>query len=203
MAVFRDGLSADPATKEALRYRDALYRGYERLSELPVSSRLALEICRTIKNEDIDIRRIPGTALRSSANGKIVYTPPAGEDVIRAKLSNWERFIHEATHIDPLVRMAIQHYQFEAIHPFSDGNGRTGRILNILFLIEQQLLDLPILYLSREILEERAIYYGMLRNVTAENSWEEWIIWLLNRVTISAMRSEEKVHKIRLLRVRP
>ena len=194
-----DEASADPATKEALRYRDALYRGYERLGELPVSTRLALEICRTIKNEEIDIRRIPGTALRSSQGGKVIYTPPVGENVIRAKLANWERFIHEATHIDPLVRMAIQHYQFEAIHPFSDGNGRTGRILNILFLIEKKLLDLPILYLSREILEDRSTYYDFLLEVTINGAWETWIVWLSKCVTISALRSEHKVYTIRVL----
>ena len=191
---------ADPATKEALRYRDALYSGYRKLGERPVSTRLAIEMCSIIKGYDAEIRRVPGTTLTNNATGEIIYTPPVGADLIAAKLANWERFIHEATDIDPLVRLAVQHYQFEAIHPFSDGNGRTGRILNILFLIEEELLTWPILYLSRELLETRSAYYRGLRLVTEGSEWTEWIIYVLNAIRVSAARAEIKIHRISILR---
>ncbi|MDX2289322.1 MAG: Fic family protein [Hyphomicrobiaceae bacterium] len=191
---------ADPATKEALRYRDALYRGYRGLSKLPVSTRLATETCSIIKGYDAEIRRVPGTTLTNAATGEVIYTPPVGAEIIAQKLANWERFIHEATDLDPLVRLAVQHYQFEAIHPFIDGNGRTGRILNILFLIEQKLLDLPILYLSREFLETRARYYSGLRAVTERAEWTDWVHYVLETVERSALRAEIKIHKLLVLR---
>ncbi len=190
---------ADPATKEALRYRDALYSGYRNLAKSPVSTRLAIQTCSVIKGYDAEIRRVPGTTLTNKATGEVIYTPPVGPDLIARKLANWERFIHEATDLDPLVRLAVQHYQFEAIHPFGDGNGRTGRILNILFLIEQELLSLPILYLSREILETRSDYYECLRAVTTEQDWESWIMYLLANIALSAVRSSLKVHSLSLL----
>lgn len=191
---------ADPATKEALRYRDALYSGYRRLSGLPVSKRLAIEMCSIIKGYDAEIRKVPGTTLTNKATGEVIYTPPVGADLIARKLANWEHFIHETTDLDPLVRLAIQHYQFEAIHPFVDGNGRTGRILNILFLIEQRLLRLPVLYLSREILETRSSYYKGLNAVTQRGEWESWILYVLEEIERSAVRSEETIHKVSLLR---
>jgi Fic family protein len=125
---------ADPATKEALRYRTALYAGFESLSKRPLSTATAVQICRTIKAVELDVRSVPGTQLANGSTGKIVYTPPEGEQLLRDLLANWERFLHEERDLDPLVRMAAGHYQFEAIHPFTDGNDRTGRVLNILFL---------------------------------------------------------------------
>ncbi len=125
----RQGL-ADPATKEALRYRAALRRGAELLQTRPLTTATAVEVCRTLLAVDLDVRRVPGTALLNDATGQVVYTPPEGESALRALLANWERFLHEAQDVDPLIRMAVGHYQFEAIHPFTDGNGRTGRILN-------------------------------------------------------------------------
>jgi Fic family protein len=116
---------ADSATKEALRYRTALYSGYQHLSERPLTTATAVEVCRTIKGIDLDIRKTPGTALINDATGEVIYTPPEGEALLREKLSDWEKFIHEAEEFDPLIRMAVMHYQFEAIHPFNDGNGRT------------------------------------------------------------------------------
>ncbi len=115
---------ADPATKEALRYRTALYRGFQSLRTRPLATATAVDICRTIKGVDLDIRRIPGTALANDATGEVIYTPPHGEALLRNLLANWERFLHETDDIDPLIRMAVAHYQFEAIHPFIDGNGR-------------------------------------------------------------------------------
>lgn len=192
---------ADPATKEALRYRDALYSGYRKLALQPVSTRLAVETCSIIKGYDAQIRRVPGTTLTNKATGEVIYTPPIGADLIAQKLANWERFIHDETTLDPLVKLAIQHYQFEAIHPFGDGNGRTGRILNILFLIEKGLLSLPILYLSREILETRGDYYQGLRDVTQHGEWENWITYILQSIRLSAARAQIKIEKITILNV--
>lgn len=189
----------DPATKEALRYRTALFEGFESLAERPICTATAVRICRTLKGADIDVRKTPGTTLKNDMTGEVIYTPPIGEDVLRSKLANWERFIHEATGLDPLVRLAIQHYQFEAIHPFSDGNGRTGRVLNILFLIEQKLLALPIIYLSREILKTRNDYYDGLLSVTRDQDWEGWISYVLELITWSAVHSSTRVWQLRAL----
>ncbi len=123
---------ADPMTKEALRYRIALYQGFTELTSRPLCVTTALEICSTIKSVQMDVHKVPGTSLTNQATGEVIYTPPAGETVIRDLLSNWEAFLHNQDDVDPLIKMAMAHYQFEAIHPFIDGNGRTGRVLNIL-----------------------------------------------------------------------
>jgi Fic family protein len=135
---------SDPATKEALRYSHALLEGFQSLAKYPLTTRTAEEVCSRIKGIEMQVRKIAGTALAKD-NGDVVYTPPEGEDRLRSLLVNWEKFLHSATDIDPLVRLAVGHYQFEAIHPFTDGNGRTGRVLNSLFLINEGLLSLPIL----------------------------------------------------------
>jgi Fic family protein len=192
---------ADPATKEALRYRTALRRGIDSLKKQPLVTATAVEVCRSLLGVDVDIRRIPGTTLLNEATGKVVYTPPEGEAVLRALLANWERFLHDATDLDPLIRMAVAHYQFEAIHPFTDGNGRTGRILNLLFLVEQDLLDLPILYLSRAIIRSKADYYRLLLAVTTRERWEEWILYVLRAVAETARWTTERIRAIeRLMR---
>lgn len=187
---------ADPATKEALRYRTALYKGYESLAKKPLTTATAVEVCRTIKGIEIDIRSVPGTALMSDATQQIIYTPPEGEAAIRDLLADWERFIHTQEDIDPLVRMAVMHYQFEAIHPFNDGNGRTGRVLNLLFLISENLLELPILYLSRYIIQHKQEYYRLLMKVTSESAWEEWILYMLEAVHITAEWTSAKIESI-------
>ena len=189
----------DPATKEALRYRTALHRGFKMLNRRPVSTTMAVEICRTIKGVDLDVRKTPGTALMNDATGQVIYTPPEGEDVLRSKLANWERYIHEAEDIDPLIRLAVMHYQFEAIHPFIDGNGRTGRVLNLLYLVDKGLLDIPVLYLSRHIIENRALYYRYLLEVTIQEAWETWILFILEAVRTTAEWTTAKIHSIREL----
>jgi Fic family protein len=131
---------ADSATKEALRYSQSLLEGFRTLSDHPLNTRTAEEVCSHIKGTTMPVRRVPGTALANDRTGKIIYTPPVGEDQLRDLLGNWERFLHESVELDPLVRMAVAHYQFEAIHPFTDGNGCTGRVLNRLFLIQEGLL---------------------------------------------------------------
>jgi len=190
---------ADPATREILRYRTALHNGFNNLKNRPLTVQTAITICRTIKNYDLDVRSIPGTTLENKATGEVIYTPPEGADLIRNKLSNWERFLHDETAIDPIVRMAVAHYQFEAIHPFPDGNGRTGRVLNILYLIDKQLLDLPILYLSQYINAHRDTYYKLLRGVTASAAWEPWVIFMLDAVENTAKWTTEKISAIEAL----
>jgi Fic family protein len=192
-----DPNAADAATKETLRYRTALLKGYEEIRKRPLTTRTATVVCRAIREIDTDIRRTPGTTLTNKATGKIVYTPPENEALLRDKMSNWERFLHEKENIEPIVRMAIGHYQFEAIHPFEDGNGRTGRILNILFLIEQGLLDQPILYLSRYINEHREDYYRLLLEVTITGAWEPWILYMLTAVEDTASWTRAKIRAIK------
>ena len=188
---------ADPATKEALRYRTALYQGYQSLKDRPLCTATAVEVCTTIKGIDMDIRRVPGTALANETTGEVIYTPPEGESELRDLMTNWERFIHNYPAIEPLVRMAVSHYQFEAIHPFTDGNGRTGRVLNLLFLIEQDLLKIPILYLSRYIIQDKSNYYLYLLEVTTKQAWEQWILYVLDAVEQTATWTRDKIIAIR------
>lgn len=189
---------ADPATKEALRYSRALFEGYKGLTRHPLNTRTAEQVCTIIKGKEMLIRRVPGTAL-ARESGEVVYTPPVGEDLLRTMLANWERFLHEMTDIDPLIRMAVGHYQFEAIHPFTDGNGRTGRILNSLFLIQQELLTLPIFYLSRYIIRNKADYYRLLLQVTRDQIWDDWILYILKGVEETARWTTAKIEAIHKL----
>jgi Fic family protein len=191
-----DEQNADPATKEALRYRTALRQGVESLAARPLGTSTAIEVCSTLKGVEMDIRKIPGTTL-TGRRGEVIYTPPVGEALLRDKLANWERFIHEHEDLDPLVRMAAAHYQFEAIHPFLDGNGRTGRVLNQLMLIEHKLLDSPVLYLSRYIIRNRAAYYRLLLEVTRAGAWEPWLLYMLVGVRETASWTTDKIHAIR------
>ncbi|MGB3461772.1 MAG: Fic family protein [Rhodanobacter lindaniclasticus] len=201
-ALFRfaqDEQAADPATKEALSYRAALREGFDSLAERPLGTGTAVRVCSRLKNRDMDVRRVPGTALKNAATGEVVYTPPQGEALLRDKLANWERFIHDATDIDPLIRMAVAHYQFEAIHPFLDGNGRTGRVLNLLLLVEHGLLDQPVLYLSRHILRHRIDYYRLLLAVTRDGAWQDWIAFMLDAVAQTARWTGDKIRAIQAL----
>jgi len=191
--------SADPATREALRYRRALLLGVKELKGRPLTTRTAETICTQIKGVDMTVRKVPGTALTNAATGAVVYTPPEGEKRIRDLLANWERFLHEEESIDPLIRMAVAHYQFEAIHPFTDGNGRTGRVLNSLFLVEKNLLTLPILYLSRYIIAHKADYYRLLLDVTRKDAWEAWLVYILKGVEETATWTTAKIGAVRKL----
>lgn len=192
---------ADAATKEALRYRTALWEGYRSLETRPLSTNTAVQICRAIKGVDMDIRKTPGTTLGNDRTRQVIYTPPEGEELLREKLANWEQWMHGTlpgtADIDPLVRMAAGHYQFEAIHPFTDGNGRTGRVLNLLFLVEQGLLDIPVLYLSRHILRNRPDYYRGLQSITETGAWEPWLLYMLGGVTETARWTMNKIVAVR------
>ncbi len=145
------------------------------------------------------MRRIPGTKISNHFSGQVIYTPPEGESVILDKLGNLERFLYADNGLDVLVKMAVMHYQFEAIHPFSDGNGRSGRILNILYLVDQKCLDFPVLYLSRFIIQNKADYYSRLRAVTEEGAWQDWVLYMLQAVELTAVETRDKILAIRLL----
>ena len=162
--------SASPATKEAYRYSRALFDGVDWIRHRPISTTLAEQICTTIHQRQMRIRTLPGTRIANPQTGAVVYSPPEGADRIRRMLAAWERFINEPAGIDPLIVMAAAHYQFEAIHPFADGNGRTGRILNVLAVVESGLLDSPVLYLSRYIIERKDEYYRLLLRVTTSRT---------------------------------
>jgi len=189
---------ADAHTKEVLRYREALYLGLEALKTRPLATNLFIEIAQRIKQIEFGVRAIPGTALKNNV-GEVIYTPPVGEAVIREKLANLEGFIHGDDDLDPLLKMAVMHYQFEAIHPFADGNGRTGRILNLLFLVDKGLLDSPVLFLSRYFIANRAGYYDGLRRVTESRDWENWLLFMLRAVESTAQQTFDQVMRIRAL----
>jgi len=190
----------DPATKEVLRYREALWSGFNKLkSKQILSTNLFIEIMQTIKETKAGIRKTPGTTIANGNTGEVIYSPPEGESIIRDKLKNLEDFIHSDNNLDPLVKLALIHYQFEAIHPFTDGNGRTGRIINILFLILHNLLELPILYLSKYIIENKYDYYQLLREVTEKKEWEPWVLFMLDAVEQTAVFTKEKIEEIKKL----
>jgi Fic family protein len=145
---------------------------------------------------------VPGTRIASARTGAVVYTPPERKQRLRDLLTNWEEFLHEPDDhaaLDPLVRMAVAHYQFEAIHPFTDGNGRTGRVINSLFLVQRGLLDRPILYLSRFIIAHKADYYRLLLEVTRDGAWDEWILYMLRGIEDTARWTVAKIAAIRQL----
>ncbi|WP_417686042.1 protein adenylyltransferase Fic [Pseudidiomarina gelatinasegens] len=190
---------ADQATKEALCYRTALYQGFMQLERKPLCTTTTIEVCSTLKNTAVELRKLPGTIIGNQTTSEVVYTPPVGEQVIRDLLSNWEQFLHGSDTIDPLIKMAVSHYQFEAIHPFYDGNGRTGRILDVLYLIEQKLLTLPILYLSRYIVAHKQDYYRLLNQVTQKQNWEDWLVFMLRGVEQTSLWTCEKIAAIRVL----
>jgi cell filamentation protein, protein adenylyltransferase len=192
-----DKRAADPATKEALRYRRALFEGVRKVQSGRIRVATAIDVCRTIKDENLDLRSEPGTMLRNMASGKVIYTPPEGQKLIREKLGNWEEFLGAPGDLDPLIRCAVQHYQFEAIHPFTDGNGRTGRVLNILYLVQEGLLDTPILYLSRYIIRHKADYYRLLLEVTTEQRWGPWVLFMLDCIENTCVWTTEKIKAIR------
>jgi Fic family protein len=193
-------ISPTPAVKEVIGYREALWHGFTRLQgEQPfLTTNMFTEIVQIINGHDADVRRTPGTNIKNKRTGEVVYTPPVGEALIRSLLANLESFYASTEYdLDPLVRLAVGHYQFEAIHPFSDGNGRTGRILNILYLTQQKLLDMPILYLSHYIIQNKSEYYRLLREVTENEQWEAWILFMLAAVELTAMYTADKLRHIK------
>ena len=190
----------DPATKEVLHYREALWEGFSQMQRKGMlTTNLFIQMVQTIKKNEAGIRNTPGTKIANPRTGEVVYTPPEGETVIRYKLANLEAWLYEPSDIDPLVKLAVLHYQFEAIHPFSDGNGRTGRLINILYLAQQNLLDQPVLYLSKYIINHKDDYYRLLRAVTEDQQWQSWILFILTAVEQTAVSTRERIADIRQL----
>ena len=184
------------ATKEVLSYKEALWLGLEELKTKPfITTNLCVKIVQCIKQNTASIRVTPGTTL-STPQGEVIYTPPSGEDVIREKLANLEKFINENDKIDPLIKMALMHYQFEAIHPFADGNGRTGRILLLLYLKLSGLLDIPAIYLSEYIIKNKTSYYQKLRGVTEKDDWEAYILYMLDMIEETSTNGLKRLTKI-------
>jgi Fic family protein len=190
----------DPQTKEVLRYKEALWNGYDRLKENNLlTTNLFIDIFQKIKETTAGIRNTPGTKI-STSSGEVIYTPPEGENLIRDKLHNLEEYINnDDDKTDPLIKLAVIHYQFEAIHPFTDGNGRTGRIINILYLVQQKLLELPVIYLSRYIIENKNDYYNLLKKVTEKNEWTSWILYILRGILNTAESTVNKIVDIKNL----
>lgn len=187
------------SAKEVMRYRSALWKGHSLLSKRGLlTTNVINAIQEALLENNAGIRTLPGTALKNTANGKTIYTPPSGKDVIQKKLKNLEDYIH-TDDIDPLVKLAVIHYQFESIHPYYDGNGRMGRILNVLYLVHQNLLDLPILYMSHFIIQNKENYYLLLRKVTFKQEFEPWILFMLKCIEASAKETISKIKAIQSL----
>lgn len=193
-ALSAESEKSDPSTKEVLNYRAALYAGYNDLKNNgKIDEKTLIHVCSTILGFEIDRRNV-GVAIGNASMR--VYTPPSDPYVIEALLSQLEKYIDGGNEPDPLIRLALIHYQFEAIHPFIDGNGRTGRILNILYLVSRGLLDIPVLYLSRYIIENKSEYYRLLKEVTNDGIFENWVLFILKAVKETADWTYKKVHAI-------
>lgn len=197
-AALDEARNTDPHTKEVLRYRTALRQGFEAVQSFPFRIHLLENLCSTLRNEPVRFRaEEDGVYIGNPATRTITYTPPDGGRVLNNLLNNLETFLVEDDDIDPLIRMAVAHYQFEAIHPFNDGNGRTGRILNILFLIHAGLLRIPVLYLSRFLIQNKAEYYRLLKGVTEQGQWEAWNLFMLEAVEETARWTTSRIIAIR------
>lgn len=192
---------ANAATKEVLRYREALWQGFTVLTtDGQLNRKGIVSIFQQIKDSTQTIRPPQSQIVIKRGNselrpGEVIYTPPRGEGIIEQKLENMLDFLHNDP-TDPLLKMAIAHYQFEAIHPFTDGNGRTGRIVNLLYLIEQGLLSHPVLYLSSYIIQNKEDYYHLLSGVTQRQSWKPWIMYMLTAVEVTARQTNRMIDEI-------
>ncbi|MDP2283446.1 MAG: Fic family protein, partial [Pseudohongiella sp.] len=190
--LFRDdffsGHLNNPAVKEVLHYRQALYTGFQQVRQSGMlTSNHIIAIQAELEQNNAGLRKLPGTALKDG-NGQTVYTPPQSPEAIIALMRDLELFINDEARFaaDPLIKMALIHHQFESIHPFYDGNGRTGRIINVLYLVKEGLLDIPVLYLSRHILRTKSDYYRLLQEVRDRDAWEEWVLYMLAAIEITA-----------------
>jgi Fic family protein len=202
ISAFPDSPSS-PAAKEVALYRDALRHGFEeqlRLGGL-LTNNIIVAMFQILKRTDENFRNTPGTALKHDQTGELVYIPPQEGDAVRAHMAALERFINEdaASELDPLVKMAIIHHQFESIHPFRDGNGRIGRIINVLYLTQQKLLDIPILYLSRYITMNKGDYYRLLQSVRDTGQWEPWLLYVLHGITETSIEALRLIEAIKIM----
>jgi Fic family protein len=201
-SLFLDG-PGSPAAKEVASYRDALHCGFESLKKTSglLTSNTIIEMFQVLKRTDEEFRATPGTALKNEATGALVYVPPQSWDEIVAHMTELERFINDdsLSDLDPLVKMALIHHQFESIHPFSDGNGRIGRIINVLYLTRVGLLEIPILYLSRYVTTHKADYYRLLQTVRDDDAWEPWLLYILQAVSETSRQTLELIEGMRAL----
>lgn len=201
--LFKDDVLPDaftnPAAKEVLRYRQALRVGYEQVRQSGLlTANHVISIQAELEQNNAGFRKLPGTALKDGA-GETVYTPPQDPAQIIALMRDLERFMNDDTVFaaDSLIKMALMHHQFESIHPFYDGNGRTGRILNVLYLVKEGLLDIPVLYLSSHIVRTKADYYRLLQAVREDDAWEEWVLYMLDAVETTAGQTIRTIHAIK------
>ncbi len=201
IAIATEGKNVDPQIKEVLNYKGALWYGYNQLRKRGIIT--TNDICRiqeVLLENNAGIRTQPGTVLKNTYTRETIYTPPSGEEIIWEKLKNLEEYINtDEDEVDPLIKMTVMHYQFESIHPFYDGNGRTGRILNILYLIYKNLLDIPILYLSSYIIKNKSEYYRLLNDIPKTNNWEPWIIYLVKGIEETASEMTTQIKSIKSL----
>ena len=184
--------------KEVVDYRNAIWLGYEQIKKDGyINTNTIVKIQGTIEHNNAGIRKLPGTELKNSITGETIYTPPQSEQEIRGYLKNLENFINNnEDNIDPLIKVCLIHYQFESIHPFYDGNGRTGRILNILYLVLNNLIDSPILYLSKYINQTKQEYYKLFNEVRNNNNFEDWILYILKGIEITSKETITLIEKI-------
>ena len=182
--------------KEVQNYISALKKGFKLTSESGLlTNKTILQIQEVLEDNKAGFRKLPGTALKNAATGDTIYTPPQDYDEILRLMTNLEKYINdsESRTIDPLIKMAIIHFQFESIHPFYDGNGRTGRIINILYLINEKLQNLPILYLSSYIIKHKTDYYTYLQKVREKDLWEDWILFMVKGIEETARETIELI----------
>jgi Fic family protein len=199
-ALSATGTQIDHATKEVLRYREAMLVGYKMILEqgfLTTNGIIAIQ--EILEENNAGLRRLPGTSLKNTVTGEVIYTPLDDYDTILTLMKNLEEYINETDHLSPLIKLAIQHYQFESIHPFYDGNGRTGRIINVLYLCLHELLDSPVLYLSDYIIKHKPDYYRLLGEVKTKDNWEEWILFILKAIEDTSKQTTDQIKSINQL----
>ncbi len=204
--LYKSGLNLDGFSsleaKEVQNYISALKKGFELVKNRGlITSNIIIEIQKELEGNDAGFRKLPGTTLKNASTGETIYTPPQDIKDIKRLMSNLEKFINDPSlcDYDPLVKMAMIHYQFESIHPFYDGNGRTGRIINILYLIQEGLLTMPILYLSNYIIKNKSDYYRLLQKIRDKETWEEWLLFMINGIRITSRETIELIAQIKSL----
>ena len=189
--LFKDSLGFDkfvsPSIKEVHNYISALKKGYNLVKQNKIlTTNNIIEIQQVLEKNNAGLRKVPGTTLKNQQTGEVIYEPPQDYSTIKNLMSNLEIFMNDdtLTDLDPIVKMAIIHFQFESIHPFYDGNGRTGRIINILYLVQNNLLEIPILYLSRYVIQNKGKYYALLQGIRDNGNWEAWILFILSAAIV-------------------
>ena len=198
-AMTASSVKPDQATKEVLLYREALLHGFQFIGEKEyLNINGIVQIQAILEGNTAGIRKLPGTALKNQQTDQIIYTPPDDPDVINGLLKNFEEYLNNDSmdELSDLIKLAVQHYQFESIHPFYDGNGRTGRIINVLHLILKKKLEVPILFLSGFIIKNKSEYYRLLQGVRSDNNWEAWILYMLKGIEETSVETIETINRI-------